>query len=76
MTELQERLIRRISTTQDEDVLREIEMMLNIEDSDVPYVLNESQISAIVQAQAQIPRGEFLTNDEAYQQAKSWLKNQ
>ncbi len=76
MTELQERLIRRISTTQDEDVLREIEMMLNIEDSDAPYVLNESQISAIVQAQAQIQRGEFLTNDEAYQQAKSWLKNQ
>lgn len=75
MTELQDRLIQQISRTFDEDVLREIEMILNGEAQHVPYVINQEQLWEIELSRKEIGQGEFVTNEEADREALEWLRN-
>jgi hypothetical protein len=74
MTRLQEILIQKISVTKDKKILDEISRLLETGADDDVYQLNEKQTMAVQEAQEQIKKGQFLSNEEANKQAKEWLK--
>jgi predicted transcriptional regulator len=74
MTKLQEILIQKISSTRDKKILQEISRILETGVEDDVYQLNEKQTTAVQEAQEEIKKGQFLSNNEANKQAKEWLK--
>ena len=75
MANLKERLINKIRETTDPDVLQEVYRLLEIQfDDQEVYQLSDDKKSVVNEAQEQIQRGEFLTNEKAYQEIEEWLK--
>ncbi len=75
ITELQEKLIRRISKTENEETLLEIQMILDLEEPGTVEILSEEQIREIELSKEDIRKGNFITNEEADREIKEWLKN-
>ena len=74
-TELQKKLIDKISHTEDEKLLEEVFRFLELESEEIEiYNLSKKQIEAIKEATEQIHRGEYLTNDQANKEIDEWLK--
>jgi hypothetical protein len=74
MTRLQELLIKKISSTKDEQLLQEVSRLLEAGFTDEVYTLTKEQKAAVEEARQQIKEGQFLSNDDANKQAKEWLK--
>jgi hypothetical protein len=75
-TELKERLIEKISHTDNENILAEVNRLLNIEtesEADDVFVFNESEKTKIEEARLQIKNGDFLTHDQANKDIEEWL---
>ncbi|MFN2262344.1 MAG: hypothetical protein ABR595_09800 [Psychroflexus sp.] len=73
-TEIREKLIREINLSNNKNLLKEFYHYIN-QDNVIqkPYVLNETQHSAIEEARNQIKNGDFLTNKQANQEIEEWL---
>ena len=72
--ELKQKLISRIQETVDDSLLEEALRLLNIESSESEALtLNEEQVKAVNEAQAQIKNGQFLTNEQANKEIDEWL---
>lgn len=75
MIDLKERLIKKIKQTTDPEVLQEVYRLLEIQfDDQEIYQLSDDQKSVVNEAQQQIKKGEFLTNEKANQEIEEWLK--
>ncbi|MGF1638566.1 MAG: hypothetical protein ACFCUU_15925 [Cyclobacteriaceae bacterium] len=74
MATLKERLIEKISKTEDHKTLEEIYRLLDINFDDDIYVLSDEQRAAIKEAEEQIANGQFLTSEQAQKQTEEWLK--
>ena len=73
-TGLKERLINKIKSIDDEDILAEAYRLLGAGmDSEEPYMLNSEQKAAIGEAREQIRKGNYLTNHESDQEIDEWL---
>jgi len=73
--ELKVRLIKEISDSDDEQLLKDVYHLIELEKDDLlPYKLSEEQMSAVNEAQEQIKAGKFLTDDEANKEIDEWLE--
>lgn len=64
--ELKERLIEKIQTTSDSDILEEVYRLLEIEQNDTAiFYFNDEQKKQIDTAQKQVQEGQYLNNVEA-----------
>ncbi len=72
--ELKERLIDKIQTTENQDLLEEAFRLLELESDDIDiYKLTADQQKSIKEAQEQIRNGQFLTDDQANKDIDEWL---
>ena len=72
--ELKQKLISKIQETVDDSLLEEALRLLNIESGELDVlVLNEEQVNAVDEAQAQIKSGQFLSNEQANKEIDEWL---
>lgn len=73
--ELRKRLIDKIQTTENENLLREASRLLDLETEDLEvYKLHPAQKEAIAEAREQIKSGQFLTHQQASSEIDEWLK--
>ena len=74
-TEIKNKLIDKIRTTEDQHLLEEIYRLIEIESEDFePMKLSSEQKQAIAQGQKDIKEGKFLTDKEANDEIDQWLK--
>ncbi len=75
VTELQQKLIDKISSTDDVDLLEDIYSFIGIdEEVEKFYALSDKQISSIEQSQKQIKDGNYFTNDDVNKEIDKWLE--
>ncbi len=75
VTELQQKLIDKISSTNDVDLLEDIYSFIGIdEEVEKFYTLSDKQISSIEQSQQQIKDGNYFTNDDVNKEIDEWLE--
>lgn len=73
--ELKERLIEKIQTTNDGNILEEVYRLLEIEQSDTAtFFFNDEQKTQIDIARKQVQSGEYLNNLEADKEIDQWLE--
>lgn len=73
-TTLKEKLINKIQNIENEDILKEVYRLLEIESEDLDsYKLTNEQISVVNEAHEQIKKGHFLTHEEAQNKINQWL---
>ena len=73
--ELRKRLIHKIKTTNNQELLGEAYRLLEMESDDVEtYKLNADQLNAVNEAQQQIKNRQYLTDDQANKEIEEWLK--
>jgi hypothetical protein len=75
MTKLQQRLIQQISSTEDEEILHEIERILGLVNTDQPYILSEEQVSLLEKSLEQSNRGEVISSEEADREAWELIRS-
>lgn len=74
--ELKKRLIDKIQSTDDENLLEEVYRLLELETEDIEvYKLSDEQSKKVIEAKQQIKTGQFLTNDQADKEIDEWLSN-
>ena len=75
-TELKNKLIEKIKSTNDEELLREASRLLEIQLNEIeqPYQLSKEMNEAVNEARNQIKNGEFLDHDSANQEIDKWLE--
>lgn len=72
---LRNKLIDRIFSIKDEDVLKAIDTILSqTEKNDDVYTLSEHQIAELEESEEQIKRGETIPHDEVMEKARQWVK--
>ncbi|RRO13431.1 hypothetical protein [Flavobacteriaceae bacterium 14752] len=72
--EIKKKLINEINLSNNKNLLEEFYYYLNQDNkSQIPYKLNNEQITAVEEARTQIKNGEFLTGEEADQDIEKWL---
>ena len=73
--EMKKRLIDKIQSTVDANILEEVYRILEVSTRDVVMiVLSEDQKSKIDQGINDIEEGRYLTNDDANSEINEWLK--
>ncbi|HEY5463181.1 MAG TPA: hypothetical protein VIJ95_07990 [Hanamia sp.] len=73
--ELRKKVIEKIKKIDDEDLLNDVNQLIDLETSDFKiHELNEEEKAAILEAEAQIKNGQFLTDEEAKKDIAGWLK--
>jgi phosphopentomutase len=75
VTALQQKLIDKISNTNDVGLLEDIYSFIGI-DEEVGkfYSLSDKQISSIEQSKQQIKDGNYFTNDDVNKEIDKWLE--
>ena len=72
--ELKVRLIKEITDSDNEELLKDVYRLLEIENDDSqPYLLNDEQLLIVAEAQAEVKAGKFLTDEEANREIDEWL---
>ena len=75
-SELREKLIEKIQSTSDENILLEATRLLDIQLSEIetPFNLTPEMNLAIDEAKEQIKNGEFLSHEDANKEIDEWLE--
>jgi hypothetical protein len=72
--ELKKRLIGKINSTNNNEILEEMYRLIENDDADLSvYKLSSDQNTAIEEAQDQYRKGNILTNDQADKEIDEWL---
>lgn len=74
--ELKKKLIDRIQSTTDQELLLEATRLLEIQldETEKPFQLTDEMNKAVEESKKQIKRGEFLNHDEANKEIDEWLE--
>lgn len=73
-TKLKERLIKEIQNIENEDILKEVYRLLELEPEELEsYKLSDEQINVVNEAREQVKKGQFLTHEEAQKKINQWL---
>ena len=70
---LKEKLIEHIRKTEDQQLLEEISTLLELQEPDTIYQLNEQQKKDISEAKEQIKNEQFLSNEDVDKDINEWL---
>ncbi len=75
--ELKNKLIEKIHSTDDQQILKDVLRLLNINlteiDTEAPFELTAEMNKAIDEAKIQIKYGEYFTHEEAKERMSKWL---
>ncbi|MDQ6761201.1 MAG: hypothetical protein M3015_01075 [Bacteroidota bacterium] len=72
--ELQKKVIEKVKSVSDENLLAEVYRLLELENEDIEiYKLNSLQKTKIAAAREQIKKGQFLSEKEANKEISEWL---
>ena len=72
--ELKKKIIGKIRSSKDPELLEEVYRLMNIEDEDPKvYVLSKEQKSVVEEAIRQIDNGDFLSGEESDTEVRKWL---
>lgn len=72
--ELKVKLINEITESKNEDLLKEVYRLLQIENDDaLPYIFTEEQITMVNETLDEVKAGKFLTDEEANKRIDKWL---
>ena len=73
--ELRQKLIDKISSIENEELLREASRLIDIEIIDIenPYILSEDMEKAVSIASEQISNGDYLSHSEANKEIEEWF---
>ncbi len=73
--ELRQKLIDKINSIENEELLREASRLIDIEIIDIenPYVLSEDMEKAVSIAREQISNGDYLSHSEANKEIEEWF---
>lgn len=71
--ELKDRLIDKIRGIKDPELLEEISHLLEMQEPDSLYPLNEEQKNTVKEAREQIQNKQSLSNDQANKDIDEWL---
>ena len=75
VVELKEKLIQKINTTNDEELLEELSWIIDVEEpNNEIHIMSEGEIEAVKEGLAQWDRGEWISNEEANRRSDEWLK--
>ena len=73
--ELKVRLIKEITDSDNEELLKDVFRLLEIEnDESTPYVFTEEQITMVNETLEEVKAGKFLTEEEANKRTNEWLE--
>jgi len=74
--EVRKKLIEKIESTNDDQLLLEAIRLLEIQldDNEKPFELTSEMNSAIDEAQSQFKKGDYLKHDQANKEIDSWLE--
>lgn len=74
-TELKEKIISRIQESENRDLLKDVETLLNIESEDLEvYKLTDEQKKGIDEAKAEIQNGKFISGEDSDKEVDKWLE--
>jgi len=75
-TELKNILIEKIQATDNENLLRDVTRLMDIQiaENEIPFELTEEMNAAIDEAKEQILNGDYLEHDEANKEIDEWLE--
>jgi hypothetical protein len=74
-SEIKSKLIDKIKTTEDQDLLQEIYRLIETETEDLePLILSSEQKKKIVQGEKDIKEGKYLSDKQANDEIDEWLK--
>jgi len=74
-SEIKSKLIAKIKTTEDQDLLQEIYRMIETESEDLePLILSSEQKKVIAQGQKDIKEGKYLSDKQTNDEIEEWLK--
>ncbi len=73
--ELKKKLIDKISSIENVELLREASRLMDIEMVDIesPYTLSQEMERAVSDARSQIRNGDYLSHSEANKEMEEWL---
>jgi len=75
VVELKEKLIAKIKSTDNEELLEHIANIIDFErNTDEVYKLSPEEIAAVNEGIEQIKNGQYLSHEEANRQIEEWLK--
>ena len=75
VVELKEKLIAKISTTTDKELLNEVSWIIDVEEpNNGMHVMSPGEIEAVKEGLEQIKNGQYISNEEANRQVEEWLK--
>ena len=75
VVELKEKLIAKISTTNDKELLDEVSWIIDVEEPDNEmHIMSAGEIEAVKEGLEQIKNGQYISNEEANRQVEEWLK--
>lgn len=73
--ELKEKLIAKIKSTDNEELLEHIADIIEFEHNDgIVYNLSPEEMAAVKEGIEQIENGQYLSHEEANRQVEEWLK--
>ncbi len=70
--QLKEKLISKIRDMDNEQLLREIGRLLQL-DTKAKYLFSDKQVQIVKEAEEQVKRGKYLTEEEAEKDIDEWL---
>ncbi len=75
IAELRQKLIDKISSIENDELLREASRLIDIEIIDIenPYALSEDMEKAVSIAREQISNGNYLSHSEANKEFEEWF---
>jgi len=74
-TELKEKLIAKISSIHDEELLHQISRIIDLElKIDEVYQLSPEEAKSVKEGLDQLDNGQWISNEEANKRADKWLK--
>ena len=75
VVELKEKLIAKINSTNDVELLDELSWIIDVEEpSREPYKMSQGEIDAVREGLEQIKNGQYVSDEEANSQIEEWLK--
>ena len=75
VVELKEKLIAKINSTNDIELLDELSWIIDLEEPNrEPHIISQGELEAVREGLEQTKNGQYISDEEANSQIDAWLK--
>ena len=75
VVELKEKLIAKINSTNDIELLDELSWIIDLEEPNrEPHIISQGELEAVREGLEQTKNGQYISDEEANRQIEAWLK--